>query len=277
MLATLSALLLCAAPVKVAVPGFTFVGMDPKLGEAWADRFVALLGTDEDFKLISSKDIAQVLGLERQKQLLGCSEEQSSCLAELAGALGVEAILSGTFAQSGASISTTLRVLKASDGSQIAAITNRLKDGDALQDWLDGQAPLVVAKMRAAFNLPAKTDSAAPVASLSTAPRASGGASIVRWVPAIVGAAAAITGVALFVVSKGNATQLRSPTVDPTQIDSIASSGRTFEGAGVGLMIGGGVAVAASVVWALVVPSKDAKVSLMVTPHGGAAALGGSF
>ena len=278
MLAALGALLLVAAPaVKVAVPGFTVVGMDKALGEAWAERFVTLLGQDGDLKLISSKDIAAVLGIERQKQLLGCGDEQTNCLAELAGALGVDAILTGTFAQSGASISATLRVIKATDGSQIAAAPGRFKDVDALQDWLDLQAPELGRKVRAAFGL-AVAPVAAPVAAVETKKSSSGGGSAVRWVPAIVGGVALITGGVLFGLSKGYAAKLTSG--DPmtrAMIDQNVSSGRTFEGAGLGLMIGGGVAIAASLAWVILAPRSEVSVAIVPLPSGGAAVLGGSF
>lgn len=42
--------------------------------------------------LISASDVAAMISVERQKQLLGCSEEQS-CLTEIANALGAELIL----------------------------------------------------------------------------------------------------------------------------------------------------------------------------------------
>ena len=287
MLATLGALLLLAAPVKVAVPGFTIVGMDMALGDAWADSFVTRLGADTDFKLISSKDIAAVLGLERQKELLGCGEAQTSCLAELAGALGVDAILSGTFAQSGTSITATLRVLKSSDGSQIAASTSRLKDGEALQDWLEVQAGELGGKMRVAFGLPARAGAAVAATTGSTPTSTStvsstsssgGGSSIVRLVPGILGAAALITGGVLFGLSKGSASRLQSPEpLTSQQISELKSGGRTFEGAGVGLMIGGGVAIAASVVWMIAAPRSEVRVAIVPAPFGGAAIVGGSF
>ena len=277
MLAALGALLLCAAPVKVAVPGFTVVGMNVALADAWGDRFVTLLGRDGGLKVISSKDIAQVLGFERQKQLLGCSDDQSSCLAELAGALGVDAILSGTFAQSGTSISATLRVLKASDGSQLAAATDRLKDVDALQDWLDAQAAELANKLRVAFNL-VPVVVAAPAAAVGVSTRPSGGSTAVRWVPAVVGGAALVTGVVLFVLSKGYAEQLRNEVPKSrATIEGLASSGRTFETAGLGLMIGGGVAIAASLAWVILAPGAEVGAGFIPGSDGGSLVVGGSF
>ena len=49
---------------------------------------------EQGFEVITPADIAAALGLERQRQLLGCSE--SSCLAELGGALGVDYVCRGT-------------------------------------------------------------------------------------------------------------------------------------------------------------------------------------
>ncbi len=271
MLATLGALLLCAAPIKVAVPGFTVIGIERGLGEAWAEHFVTLLGRDDDFVLITSKDIAQVLGLERQKQLLGCNEAESSCLAELAGALGVDAILSGTFAQSGSSITATLRMLKATDGTQIATVTHRLKDADALQDWLDAQAPELLTRMRTAFSLGQRSQSPMTISA-----QVSTGTPVVRWVPAIIGGGTAIGGAVLFGLSKGHAAQLRTQALSADEITTTASNGRTFEGAGLGLLIGGAVAIATTVVWMLLMRC-EVGVALIPTSAGATAVVGGSF
>ncbi|MBS1153840.1 MAG: hypothetical protein H6Q89_5538, partial [Myxococcaceae bacterium] len=272
MLVTLGAVLLLAsppaAPVKVAVPSFTVIGMDQRLGEAWAERFVTLLGKGGDLKLITAKDIEQVLGLERQKQLLGCSDGQASCIAELAGALGVDAILSGSFAQSGASITATMRVLKAADGSQLAAATGRMKDTEALQDWLEVQAVELGAQLRIAFKLEPQAETKQEPA---VSGKAGGGVPFVRFVPAIIGGAAAIGGVACFLVSKDSAAKLRSPAgMNEAEIHAAASTGRILEATGLGLMIGGGVAIAASVAWAVAAPRSEVKVVFVPSPSGGA-------
>ena len=131
MLGLVAVVLLTAAPVKVAVPGFNVSGLDAAQADAWVDRFVTLLSADGAFKLTTSRDIQQVLGIERQRELLGCTDGQASCLAELAGALGVDAILTGTVAHAGTGYTASLRVLKTGDGAQIAAVTGRLRDVDA--------------------------------------------------------------------------------------------------------------------------------------------------
>lgn len=257
------ALLLAATSVKVAVPGFTVVGIDSAVVDAYTDHFVTLLGRDGSLKLTTQKDIAQVLGLERQRQLLGCGETQISCLAELAGALGVDAVLSVSLAKTGASFTATLRVLRANDGSEIASSTARLKSDDALQDWLEGQAPQLAARVAKAFERPSVEGHRTPM---------------VRWVPAIGGAMLAIGGGVLFGLSRGSADQLANGRIDSqATAHSIASTGRTLEGAGAALMILGGAAVAASAAWVFVVPTGDVQVALAPTRGGGAAMVGGTF
>ena len=44
------------------------------------------------FIVVSSKDIGAMLGIERQRQLMGCSED-TSCMAELANALGTDYVM----------------------------------------------------------------------------------------------------------------------------------------------------------------------------------------
>src|SRR3712207_8464674 len=44
----------------------------------------------EVYDVIGPSEIRAVIGLERQKQLLGCSDESSDCLAEIGGARSEE-------------------------------------------------------------------------------------------------------------------------------------------------------------------------------------------
>src|SRR4051794_4567099 len=105
--ALLAAALLQAAPIRVAAPGFATVGIAPELANVYVERFATVLASTGTVKVTTSRDIAQVIGLERQRQLLGCADE-TSCLAELAGGLGVDAVLSGSLARTGSYITVTL-------------------------------------------------------------------------------------------------------------------------------------------------------------------------
>lgn len=114
-----------AGPVKVAAPSFSLVGIAPALGNVFQDRFVSRLASP-DLRVTTQRDIEQLLGLERQRQLLGCEATSSQCLAELAGALGVDVVISGTVAKSESGFIASVRALRTTDGELIEAPSTRV-------------------------------------------------------------------------------------------------------------------------------------------------------
>lgn len=90
-----------AAPLpKIAVLDIRALdGPSKAQTEIVQEVLLADLASTKQFEVIGASDIAAMLGLERQKQLLGCAEEASSCLAELGGALGAEYVLLGSVAR----------------------------------------------------------------------------------------------------------------------------------------------------------------------------------
>jgi hypothetical protein len=76
------------------------------------------------FRVVSSRDVTAVLALERQKELLGCTADQA-CIAELAGALGVEYVLSASVGKVGEAYVVSGRMVEAKRGAGVArASTN---------------------------------------------------------------------------------------------------------------------------------------------------------
>lgn len=73
------------------------------------DILVTEVSGARKYDVIGSSDITNLLGLERQKQMLQCTEG-SSCLAELGGALGVDYLLSGTVGLLGTRLRISLTV-----------------------------------------------------------------------------------------------------------------------------------------------------------------------
>lgn len=152
LLTLVAAATLAATPVKLAAPGLTYVGVDEKSGVFFLD-FLAQQLRGHGLEVTTQSQIAAVLGLERQKQLLGCTEESSSCLAELAGALGVDGVLSGSLARTGrGTYVINLNVVGATDGTNLASGSTRVGSDDELLDWLTTaareMAPLIVSRVR---------------------------------------------------------------------------------------------------------------------------------
>lgn len=63
------------------------------------------------FELISESEIGSMIGFERQKALLGCTE--TSCLAEIGGALGCDYLLIGTLGSLGEQMRLDLKIADA--------------------------------------------------------------------------------------------------------------------------------------------------------------------
>ncbi|HEY4223602.1 MAG TPA: hypothetical protein VGO62_19735 [Myxococcota bacterium] len=83
--------------------------------------------------VISLDEVKQMLRFEADKQTLGCSEG-SSCLSEIADALGADALVVGTVARSDGQTALTLKRIDSKTGSVAATFDKRLVDanGDEL-------------------------------------------------------------------------------------------------------------------------------------------------
>ncbi len=255
MLALLGVVLLAApAPTKVAVPTFTGTGVDAAGLTALTGRFVSLAG-NERLRFITNADISAVLGLERQKTLLGC--DSSDCMTELTNALGAELLVSGTLARVGDELLFSLRAVRAKDAGEVVSLSTRVKDLAALNDWFEKVSPGVGRKLA---GLEARASR------WSSSPWWLGGGGLVL----------AAGGAALFTASKFDKAILTDRRPGYTY-SVVAQQGQLKESSGLGLMIGGGVLLAAGIVlWASGVTG-DAQVALLPAPGGAAFAFGGRF
>ena len=98
----LVALVLLAAPPKIAVlDARTGPGVDPAMGPYLAQILAKEVQSRTGAAPLLSADVTAMLGFERNKRMLGCSEEDSQCLAEITGALGVQEVLASSVAMAG--------------------------------------------------------------------------------------------------------------------------------------------------------------------------------
>jgi hypothetical protein len=89
-------LLLSAAPKIAVLDVRTGAGVDPALGPYLAQVLAKEVADRTGASPLVSADVTAMLGFERNKRMLGCSEEDSQCLAEITGALGVEQVLASS-------------------------------------------------------------------------------------------------------------------------------------------------------------------------------------
>ena len=131
--------LIAATPVpevpRLLVQEFTVRGVEAATAEAITDGIGPEVDRRAYFRSLTSKDVQTILGAERQKQLLGCNEA-STCLTELAGAMGAPYVLSGTISQIGPSLQLSMQMLDVSKSIVVARSIRIARDAETLRALL---------------------------------------------------------------------------------------------------------------------------------------------
>lgn len=186
--------LLAAAPgPKAASMGFRAIGVDAQKVDFFAARFALELQGATGMPVVTPEEMSAVIGLERQRALLGCPEE-SSCLAELAGGLGADVLVLGTIARVGESWALTVKLVNAKDGKVVAARSGQVAREDEVLGWLSETARQTGAAVRERYE----------VSSGAGTPRRSGFSRRVALIPAVGAGVLAVAGGVLLGVAHGS-------------------------------------------------------------------------
>ncbi|HVE85885.1 MAG TPA: hypothetical protein VND93_23680 [Myxococcales bacterium] len=121
--------------LKIATPGLTGVHVTDREAAFFSEHLAQQLAA-AGAKVTSDREISAVLGLERKRQLLGCSENSSQCLTELAGALGVDALMVGDVARLQQHYQVNVKLLSVASASLIGAESERADTDEQLVDAL---------------------------------------------------------------------------------------------------------------------------------------------
>lgn len=136
-------LLQAADKPKLVITEFsTAGGVEKETAALIADAVATEVKNRGFFEPLTAKDVQTLIGLERQKQLLGCSEDSSQCLTELAGALGAPNVLSASIGRLGAAYQMNLQMLDATKAQVVGRSTRISTDLDGLR----AQIPYAVAE-----------------------------------------------------------------------------------------------------------------------------------
>jgi hypothetical protein len=244
---TLGVLLLLAAdpspkapPLRLAMPDLQAVNVEAKEATFYGEHLAQQMKFP-GIELITSREIGAMLGLERQKLLMGCGEAATSCMAELASAMGADAMVLADVGRIAGAIQVNLKIVSASKGTTLGTFSDRASGESAVLDLLTRGAHEVLFKTL-------RTLGRAPPDELLVA----GQSPLTRlwWVPGLAGVAVAGAGAALFVVAQGDYRTLHDATADnPLTREQTATAlnrGKVAQPVGLACLIAGGVAVAAS-------------------------------
>lgn len=256
-----------ASGPSAAAVGFQAVSVDEKKAAFLGEYFAQQLSKASGMPITTPSQIAAVVGIEKQKQLLGCSDQSTSCLAELAGALGANAIITGSVAQIGKQYAVNVKIVRGDNGREIAAASDNIPLEDDLLPWLKSTAKELSPRLLAEFS------DAAPAPQVSS----SGGSLRSKaYIPLAVGAVAAAGAVVLEVLAHGKAAEMRRAETTPTA-SAAASTGSTYQTAAVAAGIAGAALLATGTAMALFGGGGSPQVAVAPLPSGAAVAIGGSF
>jgi len=257
------------SPIRIAVQGFQGLNVKPEALTFYSEHLATSLRMP-GLSVVTSREIQTLLGFERQKTLLGCNESSSECIAELASALGVDAIVVGDVGRFGDTIQVTVKALGSKDAKVLELRSTRVQGEVALLDAIAAMAPDLT---RAIFEskgraLPAAlTQKAAPVMlpSASIRPYA--------LIPLGFGVALGVSGGVLVGLAGDDHAALSSATGEPLtelQANELRAGGATKQTVGAVLLTAGAVSLVVAGAIALFGGPSDAPVVSVVPVQSGA-------
>lgn len=232
------------------------------------------LGREEWLDVLGTSDVQDLIGLERQKQLMGCTDN-STCMVEISSALGAPWLVSGSLGKLGKAMRLDLKLIRTRDGKVVfrdgrtfkdesdvyeavsALVTKMVKAIDA-KEGATADAPKVAATVVETKPPPSgevTPPPPPPPAVEKSAPAASG--NVGKWVMGGAGLVAAITGGVLLGVGFSNYEATKTArmglTYENAQSQYMAANSLKVAGAAIGAA--GVAALGAAIVW-LFMPSE---------------------
>jgi TolB-like protein len=137
-----------AAPTSSETPSLVVLqlqagGVDASVATSLTENITSEVAQLKLFKVISATELQTLLGLERQKALLGCTEASTSCMSELADAMGARFVVSGTVTRLGEALQLNLQAL---DTRRSQAVGRSTRIATSLE-VLRAQLPFAVAEV----------------------------------------------------------------------------------------------------------------------------------
>ncbi len=257
-----------AARAAEKLPKLVVLGIKPidgstkKTTESLTEILTTELAKTGRFEVLSESELGSLLGFDKQKQILNCSD--ASCLAELGGALGCDYLLLGALGQVGSQVSLDMKLADVKRSKIVGREGTQVRNADELL----GAGRMILRNLLA--QLPGGSPPAAVASAGVEVQNESTGPGAKPYIVMGVGGAALVSGVILTGVTLANKDSYRYKDADTR-----ASVG--FVLGGVGL-----AAVATGAIWAIVGSSSAESApstTVGIAPAAGGAAIcaSGSF
>lgn len=274
-----------AGPPRFVAPGLRVTNLKASLARDFTDHLAQQLAS-RGLSVITNSDVQALLGLERQKQLLGCSDQSTSCMAELAGALGADGVVLGTVVRVGRKYQVNVRIIDATSAQPLALYSGQCDQEEALFDELDLAAHALINELQPYLAARAKRERAAvapdgpapvPPVEPAVVAQTRPGARRWWWLPA-AGAGAFAIASGVFFAGAGAARGQLASTGAPGDfaLSATVARGQTFEALA---WTGAALAAASLATMAALLLFGEDDVALTLAPRvdGAALVLGGAW
>ncbi|MDP2339481.1 MAG: hypothetical protein Q8O67_00875 [Deltaproteobacteria bacterium] len=134
LLALAVVLLIAGAPARAQAAGV----VDANTARALGELSTAAAAKHRVFDVISSVDVRRALELEANKQVAGCATDATSCLAEVAGAMGARYVVFGSISAIGSQLLLSLNLFDSKVASSAGRVVVKAASVDDLLGRIDG-------------------------------------------------------------------------------------------------------------------------------------------
>jgi len=129
-----AALLAAEEKPKLLVLDLQAVGGAPEpIAAAITQQVINEVEAKKFYTLLSSRDLAAILSIDRQKQLLGTCDDSSACMAEVSGALNARFVLGGNVTRFGDALQLNLQLFDNKKSQVIHRATRLAKSESELR------------------------------------------------------------------------------------------------------------------------------------------------
>jgi hypothetical protein len=115
----------------------------------------ASLSADTRLEVLSAADVKEVIAFEGDKQALGCTDD-SSCLAEVAGAMGARLVVFSQLGGLGSQLILTLNLFDAHEGRAQGRVVIKASSIEALGEKLDSAVTQLTSSVEVVEGTPTK-------------------------------------------------------------------------------------------------------------------------
>jgi hypothetical protein len=122
--------------MKIALLPLTVLGgVSKETAQLLGDALAGELRRRPGISVLTQSDVAALLGVEKTRQMLGCTE--SGCVAEIGGALGADRVVHGSVGRIGESLVVNLSALDPRRAAAAASVSERLRGVGGEETFLD--------------------------------------------------------------------------------------------------------------------------------------------